>query len=84
MKISGNIKKMLSKHSVPILYNIPIGDESVPISDFLSKTIKISFLNEIYCIECNRQINKTFAQGYCYPCFSNSPKTISSILSSSN
>jgi len=80
MKFSGKIKKMISKHSTPISYDIPLDNNLIPISTFLDKIIKINFLNKIYCIECNREINKTFAQGYCYPCFINSPRTSECIL----
>lgn len=71
---------MKSQHSDPITYHIPIDDSLAPVSDFLGKTIKINFLDEIYCIECNKKINKTFAQGYCYPCFIQSPNTSECIL----
>ena len=80
MKFSGLIKKMISEHSDPISYKIPIDKDLLPISNFLGETLNINFLNEIYCIECNRKINKTFAQGYCYPCFINSPSTSECIL----
>ena len=71
---------MKSQHCEPITYQIPIDDKLLPISDFLNKTIKIDFLQEIYCIECDKKINKTFAQGYCYPCFIQSPNTSECIL----
>ena len=80
MKFIGTIKKMKSQHCDPIIYQIPIDDKLVPISDFLNKTIKIDFLEEIHCIECDKKINKTFAQGYCYPCFIQSPNTSECIL----
>ena len=71
---------MISEHSDPVKYQIPIDNNLVPISEYLDKIIKITFLNEINCIECNRKINKTFAQGYCYPCFIDSPQTSECIL----
>ena len=71
---------MISEHSDPVKYQIPIDNNLVPISECLDKIIKITFLNEINCIECNRKINKTFAQGYCYPCFIDSPQTSECIL----
>ena len=76
----GNIKKMQSKHTNPISYKIPIGDNFLPISDYLGRKINIEYLGEINCIGCNRSINKSFAQGYCYPCFINSPETSKCIL----
>jgi len=75
MKFSGHIKKMLSKHIEPISYEIPIDNDLIHISEYLDKIIEIDFLNEIRCIECDREINKTFSQGYCYPCFIQSPNT---------
>ena len=71
---------MISEHSDPIKYQIPINNDLAPISEYLNKIIEIIFLDEIYCIECNRKINKTFAQGYCYPCFIDSPHTSECIL----
>jgi len=76
----GNIKKMQSKHTNPISYKIPIGDSFLPISDYLGRKINVQYLGEINCIGCNRPINKSFAQGYCYPCFINSPETSECIL----
>ena len=71
---------MISQHSDPIIYQIPIDDDLVEVSEYIDKNIKITFLNEIHCIECNRMIKKTFAQGYCYPCFIQSPRTSECIL----
>ena len=80
MKFSGHLKKMLSKHETPVSYQLALDKDLVPISQLLGKNIEINFLNEINCIECNRTINKTFAQGYCYPCFISSPNTSECIL----
>jgi len=80
MKFSGHIKKMISRHTEPVSYKIPIDNDLIPISNYLDKIIEINFLNEIHCIECDRQIKKTFAQGYCYPCFISSPNTSECIL----
>ena len=39
------------------------------------KSINIAFKGDIYCINCDKKIKKTFMQGYCYPCFLQSPQT---------
>ena len=80
MTIIGNIKKMQSKHTNPISYKIPIGENFLPISNYLGSKINIEYLDEINCIGCNRSINKSFAQGHCYPCFINSPETSECVL----
>ena len=71
---------MISRHCDPIEYQIPIDNELIPISEYLGQIIHITFLDEIHCIECGREIKKTFAQGYCYPCFIQSPRTSECIL----
>ena len=71
---------MISRHCDPIEYQIPIDNELIPISEYLGQIIHITFLDEIHCIECHREIKKTFSQGYCYPCFIQSPRTSECIL----
>ena len=76
----GNIKKMQSNLLEPVAYQIPVGDQLFPISDYLGKQISLEYLQEIRCLACDRLINKSFAQGYCYPCFISLPQTAECIL----
>ena len=76
----GNIKKMQSNLLDPVSYQIPVGDQLFPISDYLGKQISLEYLQEIRCLACDRLINKSFAQGYCYPCFISLPQTSECIL----
>jgi hypothetical protein len=41
----------------------------------IGKYIVFAWEKEIYCISCGRKTNKSFAQGFCYPCFINAPET---------
>ena len=75
MKKIGSISKLSSEFLNPILYKLNIGDESFELNHFIEKKIKINFLEKINCIECGTNIKKTYMQGFCYPCFINSPKT---------
>ena len=77
---SGNITKMISKHTDPISYEIPIDDNLIPISDFLDRIITINFNGTINCVICGNKTKKSFFQGHCYPCFINSPQTSECIL----
>ena len=77
---SGNISKMLSNHTEPISYKIPIDDNLIPISDFLDSIIDINFNGSINCVICGNKTKKSFFQGHCYPCFINSPQTSECIL----
>lgn len=53
----------------PVSYSLPIGDELLPLNSFLQKKIKLRFHGNIHCVHCKRKTNKSFSQGYCYPCF---------------
>lgn len=68
MKISGNILKMTAVHESPIVYSLPIGDEMLKLNPYIGKNISLNYAGEINCIHCHRRTNKSFNQGYCYPC----------------
>ena len=80
MDYTGHIIKMHTKHSSPIEYELMFGEQSVCMNDFIKKYIILKYQNEINCIDCGRKTSKSFAQGFCYPCFLNSPLTSECIL----
>lgn len=69
MKITGNLAKLKTTLHTPVLYQLPIGNEWVDLNPFLGQKISLSFTGRINCIACGRETNKSFQQGYCYPCF---------------
>ena len=80
MNYTGHIIKMHTNHSSPIRYELMFGENLVCMNDFIKKYIVLKYENEISCIDCSRKTNKSFAQGFCYPCFLNSPLTSECIL----
>ena len=68
MKYSGHLRKMKTEHTSPVRYQIPIDDKLIPISDLIGKKITFKFLGDIHCIHCGKKTNKSFSQGYCFPC----------------
>ena len=76
----GQISKLITELSSPIIYRLPIGSNIIPINKYIGKTLDIKFNGDIFCINCNKKIKKTFMQGYCYPCFLSSPQTSECIL----
>lgn len=44
------------------------------VSSLVGAEIKLEFLNEIRCVSCDKKINKTFSDGYCFPCFNEGPE----------
>jgi len=73
MKITGGLMKMQAKLKEPIHYHLPIGDELIDVNSLINKPIRLTFENDIYCIDCGAKTYKSFNQGLCYPCFQSSP-----------
>ena len=73
MKKSGHLQIMVTalatKKGVAVEYQLPLDDELVPISSYIGKNIKLEHSGEIHCMECGRKTNKSYNQGFCFPCF---------------
>ena len=66
---SGRLAKMLIEKTEPLSYTLSVGDEQLDMNAFLGKKIRIISNGEIRCAHCQRRTNKSFNQGYCFPCF---------------
>ncbi len=67
--VSGNIKKMQARLDNPVTYSLLFSKEAVAMNELISKKICLEFSGKINCVHCGRNTNKSFNQGYCYPCF---------------
>jgi hypothetical protein len=65
----GLIRKMGNQLEETVQYQFRLGDDAFPLNDLLGQTIKLHYFGAIFCLECGRKTNKSFSQGYCYPCF---------------
>jgi len=75
MQYFGQISKMQTILSTPIKYMLPIGEKKISVNNLIGSNIQIKFDGEIKCVACSKKINKTYMQGYCYPCFISLPQT---------
>ena len=50
-------------------YQLPVGEQLLPLNSLLGQKITLHAMNKIQCIHCGRITKKSFNQGYCYPCF---------------
>lgn len=66
--MQGTLKKMTTQLQDVVEYALPLGDESVALNPLIGQQFAIHFLGSIYCQGCGRKTNKSFSQGYCYPC----------------
>jgi hypothetical protein len=68
MPIVGIVSKMVVKATTPIQYELPLGNEKIPLNEYLGKTISLKFTGNIVCLGCNKSIKKSYQDGYCFPC----------------
>ena len=76
----GIIEKMRTHLEDPVQYELPMGKDMIPMNELIGRYILFKWEGEINCISCGRNTNKSFAQGFCYPCFINAPETSECIL----
>jgi hypothetical protein len=66
---AGAVRKMKTQLEDPVRYTMLLGGHEVPLNDYLGRQLQLDFGGLINCIHCDRKTNKSFSQGYCYPCF---------------
>ncbi len=65
---------------LPVQYFLPVGADLIPLNKLKGTSIRMEYLDRINCIYCGRETSRSFAQGYCYPCFISLPQTDACIL----
>lgn len=71
--VSGGLRKMQA--SLPadqndvVRYQMVLDDHRLELNEYLGKSIQLEYAGAINCVHCGRKTNKSFNQGYCYPCF---------------
>ncbi|OMH25300.1 DUF2797 domain-containing protein [Motiliproteus sp. MSK22-1] len=78
---AGALRKLRIQLDSPAVYKMPVGDHEIDLNGLLGKPIRLNFLGAINCIHCGRKTNKSFNQGYCFPCFKSLPECDSCIMS---
>ena len=79
-KLEGNIKKMQAENKAPIQYSMVLSDQIIPVNEHIGSTIALKWSGIIHCVKCGNKTNKSFFQGFCYPCFINAPESSECIL----
>lgn len=64
----GVLSKMRADLGEEVNYRLPVGDEELPLNQFLGKSLRLEFQGNIFCKHCGKRTNKSFSQGYCFPC----------------
>ena len=66
--MQGTLRKMRTQLGEVVEYELPVGDETLPLNPLIGQPMSLHFLGQIFCQACGRKTNKSFSQGYCYPC----------------
>jgi hypothetical protein len=78
---AGSVRKMKTRLEEPVSYTMLLGDNEIPLNDFLGRQLRLDYSGVINCIYCDRKTSKSFNQGYCYPCFKRLARCDSCIIS---
>jgi hypothetical protein len=83
-EVEGHLEKMavaLGEGGDPVAYQLRLDDGLLPLNDHIGKRLSVRHLGVIHCRHCGRKTNKSFSQGYCYPCFTRLAQCDSCIVS---
>jgi len=78
---AGAVRKMKTQLECPVRYTMVLGEHEIPLNEFLGRKLRLDFHGSINCMHCDRRTNKSFNQGYCYPCFKRLAQCDSCIVS---
>ncbi len=78
---AGNVRKMRTRLAQPVQYTMLLGEQDVPLNQYLGQSLQLDYRGQINCIHCDRKTSKSFNQGYCYPCFKRLAQCDSCIVS---
>lgn len=79
--LTGVLSKMHTELSATVNYQLPVGDQLLPLNELMGTKLSFEYLGEIFCSHCGRKTKKSFSQGYCYPCFRKLPQCDVCIMS---
>ncbi len=79
MLAQGNIRKMSVELESEVRYTLNLSSD-VLMNELIGKDICLKWEGLINCTACNKVTKKSFGQGFCYPCFMNSPQASPCIL----
>lgn len=70
--LQGCLRKMYIEPGAPgeaARYTLRAGEHRLDLNAWLGRPLRLTWSGAIACTHCGRATRKSFAQGYCYPCF---------------
>lgn len=78
---AGHLGKMRVELDSEVRYQLPLDDQLLDLNPLIGQNLRLEYGGTIHCSHCGRKTNKSFNQGYCYPCFSKLAQCDSCIVS---
>ncbi|WP_434361862.1 DUF2797 domain-containing protein [Parasalinivibrio latis] len=66
--MKGTLDKMAVSLTKPVKYSIRLGENSLDINHRIGENIRLHFTGNIFCANCGTKTNKSYSEGYCFPC----------------
>ncbi|WP_105199444.1 DUF2797 domain-containing protein [Pseudoalteromonas sp. T1lg10] len=70
--MQGTLKKMKTQlgdeHNPAVQYQLPVGDELLPLNELIGKTLTLTYSGNIFCSSCGKKTKKSYSQGHCFVC----------------
>ncbi|MEZ8823184.1 DUF2797 domain-containing protein [Vibrio amylolyticus] len=66
--IQGTLKKMTASLGEQVMYQLPVGSESVELNPLIGKSITLTHTGNIFCSSCGKKTKKSYSQGHCFIC----------------
>lgn len=76
----GNLHKMITTYANPVKYKLVFGETEIDMSAAVGHFVRMEYSGVINCIRCGRKTSKSFAQGFCFPCFRDAPENSECII----
>jgi Protein of unknown function (DUF2797) len=66
---TGALCFMEAQARYPVAYSLHLDATVIPLNELLGETLVIEFAGRISCRHCGATTQKSYGEGYCYPCF---------------
>ena len=83
VQLQGQLEKMAISAATDgaAHYELVLGKTRTGLNALLGQTVQLDYQGAIHCSACGRRTKTSFAQGYCYPCFTSLAQCDSCMMS---
>ncbi|WP_095498653.1 DUF2797 domain-containing protein [Paraferrimonas haliotis] len=68
------MQSRLASSGGTVEYALPLDDALLPLNPLLGKSLTLRHSGDIHCSHCGKKTNKSYSQGFCFPCMKKLPQ----------